>query len=193
MSALIRKRKAQIGTNPKTGDMEEREAIADAPFSGQVFKTMADPFAGRLTIFRVFSGTLSGDTFYNANKDVSERFGQIFIMEGKGQKPVESIGPGMIAAVAKLKETVTGDTLCVENAPIIYEPLTPIPAVISYAVTAKKGDEEKLFSSITKMLDEDLTLQLTRDTYFRSWSGTSGSYWRKNKTQVRCGNGTAYA
>jgi elongation factor G len=152
-----------VGTNPKKKDITEREAKIDAPFSAQVFKTMADPFAGRLTIFRVFSGTLSGDTFYNANKDVSERFGQIFIMEGKGQKPVESIGPGMIAAVAKLKETVTGDTLCVENAPIIYEPLTPIPAVISYAVTAKKGDEEKLFSSITKMLDEDLTLQLTRD------------------------------
>ncbi|MDH3783270.1 MAG: elongation factor G, partial [Desulfobulbaceae bacterium] len=96
-------------------------------------------------------------------KEVSERFGQIFIMEGKNQKPVDSVGPGTIAAVAKLKETVTGDTLCVENAPIIYDPLIPISPVISYAVTAKKGDEEKLFSSITKMLDEDLTLQLTRD------------------------------
>jgi elongation factor G len=124
---------------------------------------MADPFAGRLTIFRVFSGTLSGDTFFNATKDVSERFGQIFIMEGKGQKPVDSVGPGMIAAVAKLKETVTGDTLCAENAPIIYDALVPVLPVISYAVTAKKGDEEKVFSSITKMLDEDLTLQLTRD------------------------------
>ena len=79
------------------------------------------------------------------------------------QKPVDSVGPGMIAAVSKLKETVTGDTLCVESAPVVYEPLVPIPSVISYAVTAKKGDEEKLFSSITKMLDEDLTLQLTRD------------------------------
>ncbi len=152
-----------VGTNPKNEDITEREAKADAPFSAQVFKTMADPFAGRLTIFKVFSGTLSGDTFYNSTKDVSERFGQIFIMEGKGQKPVDSVGPGMIAAVAKLKETVTGDTLCAENAPIVYEPLTPILPVISYAVTAKKGDEEKLFSSITKMLDEDLTLQLTRE------------------------------
>ncbi len=153
-----------VGTNPKTKEIVEREASTDAPFSAQVFKTMADPFAGRLTIFKVFSGTLSGDTFYNSTKDVSERFGQIFILEGKSQKPVDSIGPGMIAAVAKLKETVTGDTLCAENAPIVFEPLIPIPAVISYAVTAnKKGDEEKLFSSITKMLDEDLTLQLTRD------------------------------
>jgi elongation factor G len=154
---------SQIGTDPTSKDVTEREPKADAPFSAQVFKTMADPFAGRLTIFRVFSGTLSGDNFYNSTKDVSERFGQIFIMEGKGQKPVDSVGPGAIAAVAKLKETVTGDTLCAEVPPIIYEPLVPIPPVISYAVTGKKGDEEKLFSSITKMLDEDLTLQLTRE------------------------------
>jgi elongation factor G len=154
---------SQVGTDPKSKDVTEREPKPDAPFSAQVFKTMADPFAGRLTIFRVFSGTLSGDTFYNATKDVSERFGQIFIMEGKNQKPVDSVGPGMIAAVAKLKETVTGDTLCVENAPIVYDPLIPIQPVISYAVTAKKGDEEKLFASITKMLDEDLTMLLTRE------------------------------
>jgi elongation factor G len=151
------------GTDPKSKDLVEREPKTDAPFSAQVFKTMADPFAGRLTLFRVFSGTLSGDSFYNSTKDVNERFGQIFIMEGKAQKPVDTVGPGAIAAVAKLKETVTGDTLCDENAPIIYEPLKPILPVISYAVTAKKGDEEKLFSSITKMLDEDLTLLLTRE------------------------------
>ena len=154
---------ARVGTDPKSEDVIEREPTADAPFSAQVFKTMADPFAGRLTIFRVFSGTLSGDTFYNSTKDVSERFGQLFIMEGKNQKPVDAVGPGMIAAVAKLKDTVTGDTLCAANAPIVYEPLVPIAPVISYAVTAKKGDEEKVFSSITKMLDEDLTLKLTRE------------------------------
>jgi elongation factor G len=84
-------------------------------------------------------------------------------MEGKNQKPVDAVGPGMIAAVDKLKDTVTGDTLCVESPPIIYDPLVPIAPVISYAVTAKKGDEEKVFSSITKMLDEDLTLKLTRE------------------------------
>jgi elongation factor G len=153
----------RVGTDPKSKDLVEREPTADAPFSAQVFKTMADPFAGRLTIFKVISGTLSGDTFYNSTKDVTERFGQLFIMEGKNQKPVNSVGPGMIAAVAKLKDTETGDTLCVESAPIVYDPLLPLPPVISYAVTAKKGDEEKVFSSITKMLDEDLTLKLTRE------------------------------
>ena len=154
---------ARIGTDPKSKDIIEREPTDEAPFSAQVFKTMADPFAGRLTIFRVFSGTLSGDTFYNSTKDVSERFGQLFIMEGKNQKPVDAVGPGMIAAVAKLKDTVTGDTLCAANAPIVYDPLVPIAPVIFYAVTAKKGDEEKVFSSITKMLDEDLTLKLSRE------------------------------
>jgi len=154
---------SQVGTDPKSKDITEREPKSDAPFSAQVFKTMADPFAGRLTLFRVYSGTLSGDSFYNSTRDISERFGQIFIMEGKNQKPVDSVGPGAIAAVAKLKETVTGDTLCTEVPPIVYEPLIPISPVISYAVTAKKGDEEKLFASITKMLDEDLTMQLTRE------------------------------
>ncbi|HEB68921.1 MAG TPA: elongation factor G [Desulfobulbus sp.] len=155
-------RPAMVGTDP-AGELVERRASTDEPFSALVFKTMADPFAGRLTIFRVYSGTLSGDTFYNANKKTSERFGHLFIMEGKEQRQVEEAVPGMIVAVAKLKETVTGDTLCDESHPVIYDGLKPMSPVISYAVSAKKGDEEKLFSSITRMLDEDLTLQLTRE------------------------------
>ena len=156
-------RPAVVGTDPQSGDLIEREGTADAPFAAQVFKTMADPFAGRLTIFRVFSGTLQGDSFYNANKDASERFGQLFVIEGKEQKPVDSAVPGMIVAVAKLKETTTGDTLCDESNPIILDELVPMPAVISYAVSATK-DEEKLFSALTRLLDEDLTLKLTRET-----------------------------
>ena len=155
-------RPAMVGTDPLTGDLIERKPLADEPFSALVFKTMADPYAGRLTIFKVISGTLSGDSFYNSSKETAERFGQLFIQEGKGQQPVDSVGPGMIAVVAKLKETVTGDTLCAENAPIVYDRLEPMEPVISYAVSGKKGDEEKLFASITKMLDEDLTLRLTR-------------------------------
>ena len=155
-------RPAVMGTDPRSGDLIEREGTADAPFSAQVFKTMADPFAGRLTIFRVFSGTLKGDNFYNSTKEVSERFGQLFLMEGKEQKPVDSAVPGMIVAVAKLKETTTGDTLCDEADPILYDALEPLPTVISYAVSATK-DEEKLFAALTRLLDEDLTLQLTRE------------------------------
>lgn len=115
-----------------------------------------------MTIFRIFSGVLKGDTFYNASKKTSERFGQLYVLEGKEQKPIEYAGPGMIIGVAKLKETVTGDTLCDSANPIIFAAPEPLKPVISFAVSAKKGDEEKVFSSISKLLDEDLTLKITR-------------------------------
>lgn len=159
-------RPVMVGTN-KAGEPVERIPSADQPFSALVFKTMADPYAGRLTIFRVFSGVLQGDHFYNSTKDVSERFGQLYVLEGKEQKPVDKAGPGMIIAVAKLKETTTGNTLCDSGSPIIFEPPTPLLPVISFAVSAKKGDEEKVFSSITKMLDEDLTLRMERQQQTR--------------------------
>ena len=156
-------RPAQEGTDPKTEDLVEREPSVDAPFSALVFKTMADPYAGRLTIFRVYSGTLEGDNFYNANKETSEKFGQLFVMEGKESKPVDTLGPGMIGAVAKLKDTTTGDTLCTAAEPILYEGLTAVEPMMSFAVTpAKKEDEDKLFSSLSKMLEEDPTLKLSR-------------------------------
>ncbi|MGI6655554.1 MAG: elongation factor G [Desulfobulbus sp.] len=156
-------RPPRVGSDPKTGDLIERPGTTDAPFSALVFKTMADPFAGRLTLFRVVSGVLKGDTFYNASKETSERFGQLFVMAGKEQQSVDEAVPGMIVAVAKLKETATGDTLCAENAAIVYPTIEPLPTVIAYAVSAKKGEEEKLFGSISKLLDEDLTLQLNRE------------------------------
>ncbi len=149
--------------NPETDDVVTLKPQVDEKFSAIVFKTMADPYAGRLTIFRVFSGVLSGDSFYNSSKKTSERFGQLFLLEGKDQKPVDSVGPGAIVAVAKLKETTTGDSLCDSTTPVIYPELQPLKPVISFAVKANRGDEEKLFSSITKMLDEDLTIALTRE------------------------------
>ncbi len=155
-------RPAKMGVDT-SGEPVERNPSADEKFSAQVFKTMADPYAGRLTIFRVYSGTLSGDTFYNSSKETEERFGHLFIPEGKEQKPIDSAVPGMIVAVAKLKETTTGDTLCDSSAPIVYDDLEVMEPVISYAIRATKGDEEKLFSSITRMLDEDLTLRLSRE------------------------------
>lgn len=154
---------AAEGINPENNEPVTREPSTDEKFSAIVFKTMADPYAGRLTIFRVYSGILSGDTFYNASKKVNERFGQLYLLEGKEQKPVDSAGPGAVVAVAKLKETVTGDSLCSASAPIVYPELEPLKPVISFAVGAKQGDEEKLFSSITRMLDEDLTVKLTRE------------------------------
>ena len=152
-----------VGTHPVTGEIEKRKPFANEHFSAMVFKTMADPYAGRLTIFRVYSGTLSGDSFYNASKKASERFGQLYFLEGKEQRAVDMVGPGMIVAVAKLKETTTGDTLCDASHPIVYPSPQSFSPVISFAVHAKQGEEEKLFSALTRILDEDLTLRLTRD------------------------------
>jgi elongation factor G len=155
-------RAPKVGLNGG-GDEIECAPVADGPFSALVFKTMADPYAGRLTIFRVYSGTLSGETFYNANKKTSERFGNLFLIEGKEQRQVDSAGPGMFVAVAKLKETTTGDTLCSADNPIAFEAPVPLSPVITYAVSAKKGDEEKLFSSLSRMLAEDLSLKMSRE------------------------------
>ncbi|MFN2366451.1 MAG: elongation factor G [Desulfurivibrionaceae bacterium] len=161
-------RPAQMGTDPKSGDLIEREPSPDAPFSARVFKTMADPYAGRLTILKVVSGTLSGESFYNSSRDIVEKFGHILTMEGKKQIQVDSAGPGMIVAIAKLKETATGDTLCAADDPIVYEELTPVEPSISYAVTTEnKKDEEKLHASLTKMLEEDPTLKIDRDPQTR--------------------------
>jgi len=158
-------RKPKKGTVPDKDEETERAPAVDAPFSALVFKTVADPFAGKLTLARVFSGTLSSDsTVFNANKDVKEKIGQLLILEGKKQQPIEAAGPGDIVAMAKLKETVTGDTLCSAADPIIYKPIQGLPSVISYAVEAKvKGSEDKVFSSFAKLLEEDPTLKLARD------------------------------
>jgi len=161
-------RPAVIGSNPKSGEAVERLPLPDQPFSALVFKTMADPYAGRLTIFKVISGTLKGDSFYNSSKSVSEKFGQLLVLEGKNQVPTDGAGPGMILAVAKLKETVTGDTLCDAAAPVLFDRLVPVDSAIAYAVTSsQKKDEEKLHASIHKMLEEDPTLQLIRDPLTR--------------------------
>ncbi|MDB9822931.1 elongation factor G, partial [Deltaproteobacteria bacterium] len=153
------------GTKPGSEEAVERKVAEDEPFSALVFKTLADPFAGKLSILRVISGSLQPDsTLYNINKDVKEKFGQIFILEGKKQKSVEMAIPGDIIAFAKLKETMTGDTFCKESDPVIYKPVEALPFVLSYAVEAKtKGSEDKVFSSLAKLLEEDPTLSLTRD------------------------------
>jgi elongation factor G len=153
------------GLKPASDEVIHRNPSQDAPFSALVFKTVADPFAGKLSILRIFSGTFSNDsTLYNPNKKVKERFGQIFILEGKKQQPTDRGIAGDIVAIPKLKDTGTGDTLCQENDPIVYKAVEPLPSVISYAVEAKvKGSEDKVFGSLARLLEEDPTLQLDRD------------------------------
>ncbi len=153
------------GKNPKTGADEEREAKEDGPFSAFVFKTIADPYAGKLTVFRVYSGMINPDsTIYNATKGVRERIGQIYVMEGKKQKPLGLAMAGDIVAVAKLKETTTGDTFCDERNPIVFERTKLQLPIISYALTPKsKGDEDKITSALVRLGEEDPTIGLSRD------------------------------
>ncbi len=155
----------RIGADPEIGNELERAPDPDAPFSAFVFKTVADPYAGRLSVFRVVSGKLGSDgNFYNAAKGAKERFTQLLRMAGKEQKTVTEAGPGAIVAVAKLKETGTGDTLCSDSARIKFKCAEPIPGIISFAIEPKtKGDEDKIFSSLSKILEEDVALKVTRN------------------------------
>ena len=162
-SPLDRGEKA--GVSPKDKKEENRKPDPDGPVSAQVIKTVSDPYAGRLSILRVFSGTLKPDsTLLNATKRVKERFGPLLLMQGKNQKSIESAGPGQIVAVAKLKETLTGDTLCDEKNPIVYPALKTMEPIVSMAVQPKaRGDEEKIFSSLARLMEEDSTLRVQRN------------------------------
>lgn len=157
---------SKTGIDPDKENEIERSPDPDASFSAFVFKTVADPYAGRLSIFRVVSGTLGSDgNFYNVNKETKERFNQLLTITGKEQKSAQGAGPGAIAAVAKLKETTTGDTLCDEAAKIKYTCAEPLPNLISFALESKaKGDEDKIYISLNKLLEEDTSLVLKRNS-----------------------------
>jgi len=154
-----------LGTKPGTDQTEERKPDLSQPFSAFVFKTIADPYAGKLTLFRVYSGKTSAEAgLYNASKKIHERVGNLFFLEGKTQKPTDELIAGDIAAVAKLKETVTGDTLCTDKAPVVFARVVPPRPVMSFAVEPKsRGDEDKLVSSINRLIEEDPTLTFHRD------------------------------
>jgi elongation factor G len=153
-----------IGRTP-AGDEASRPASADAPFAAYVFKTLADPYAGRLSLFRIVSGKLAPDSsVFNATRGTRERFGQLLAIQGKQQKPLESAQAGDIVAVAKLKETLSGDTLCDEKTPIMIERSALPQAVISFAIEPKaKGDEDKITQSLAKLSEEDPTLSFSRN------------------------------
>ncbi len=145
---------------------KDRASSPDAPLAAFVFKTIADPFAGQLSVLRVLSGVLSPDaTVLNATKDEKEKIGQILFLEGKKQTPCkQEVGPGAVVAVAKLKNTGTGDTLCAEKAPFILPKPALSPSIISYALAAEeKGEEDKVFAAVQKLLEEDINLHLVRN------------------------------
>jgi elongation factor G len=159
------------GKNPTSGEIEKRPQDPSAPFSAYVFKTIIDPFAGKLSVMRVISGKIAQDlSFLNANKQTKEKFGQMFRLEGKKQEMVKEASAGEIVAAAKLKEVATGDTLCDEKAPVQYEGPVHFSPVISFALEPKtKADEEKVPQGLHRMMEEDPTIEVHRDEETRDF------------------------
>lgn len=158
-------RPAVSGSNQKNGESVLLQADEGGPALAQVFKTVSDPYAGRLTFFRVYSGKVNSDSsIFNVAQSERERIGQLFNIQGKEQIPVDSISAGDLGAVAKLKVTKTGDTLGEDKSTMALEPIEfPKPA-ISFSVAPKsKGDEEKVSTAIQRLMEEDPTLTLSRD------------------------------
>ncbi len=156
----------EFKANNASGEEVSIKADASEPFRALVFKTVVDAFAGKLNYFRVVSGEVSPDTgVLNTTQSEKERIGSLLFIQGKGQSPVsDRLVPGDIAALAKLKTTRTGDTLCEEAGAVVMEPINFPSPVISYAVAPKsKGDEEKLSTALARLRDEDPALTISRD------------------------------
>jgi elongation factor G len=153
------------GEDPKTGQETERPATMEAPFAALAFKVMSDPYVGKLTYFRVYSGKLkAGDRVLNTTTGKTERVGRILQMHANHREEREEIGAGEIAAGVGLKTTTTGDTLAAESAPIVLEAMTFPDPVISVAVEPKsKADQDKLSSGLARLADEDPTFRVTSD------------------------------
>ena len=153
------------GTNPDTGEEDSRPMNDDAPFSALAFKIMTDPYVGRLTFFRVYSGTLeAGMTVLNSTKNNKERLGRILLMHANHQEDVEKVYSGDIAAAIGLKNTTTGDTLCDEKSPIILESMEFPEPVIRVAIEPKtKAGQEKMGIGLMKLAEEDPTFRTYTD------------------------------
>jgi len=153
------------GIDPKTEAEQQREAAPDAPFSALAFKVMSDPYVGKLTYFRVYSGTLkAGDRVLNTTTGKTERVSRILQMHANHREERDSITAGEIAAGVGLKSTTTGDTLAEEKSPIVLESMTFPEPVISVAVEPKsKADQDKLSTGLARLAEEDPTFRVTSD------------------------------
>ncbi len=150
------------GTDPKTGEPTEREPRLDAPFSALAFKVMSDPFVGKLTYFRVYSGKLnSGSYIVNTSTGRKERVGRLLEMHANHREDVEQVAAGAIAAAVGLKQTTTGDTLCDPDAPVLLESIDFPDPVIDVAVEPKtKADQDKLPAALARLAEEDPTFRV---------------------------------
>ncbi len=137
----------------------------DAPFAAQVFKTVVDPFSGKLSYIKSFRGTLkSGSTVWNANAECEERIGQVYVLKGKKMEPVDELCAGDIGAVNKLSNTNTGDTLCDPSAKIRFSPIYfPKPTLFMSVAAEKKGEEDKIFAGLAKLKEEDYTFSIEKN------------------------------
>jgi elongation factor G len=158
-------RKRVMGTNKEGTDSVERAISDEAPLSVSVFKTLADPFAGRLSFLKVYSGILKNDaTVYNLSKSGQERLSHLSIPQGKTPIEVAELHAGDIGVVAKLKDTVTGDTLGDKESPVFYPSLVFPEPLITFAIEPKsRGDEDKISTALHRILEEDPTLRFGRD------------------------------
>ncbi len=156
---------AVTGFNPKTGEDEARDPSDDAAFSALAFKIISDPYVGRLTYFRVYSGVLNaGSYIYNSSKQERERIGRILQMHANKREEIEEVRAGDIAAAVGLKETSTGDTLCDEDSPVILEAIRFPEPVIYVAIEPKtRADQEKLGLSLGRLSEEDPTFRVKGD------------------------------
>ena len=147
------------------GDAASYDSSDSAPAAAFVWKTIADPFAGRITLFRVAAGALTADmSVYNVTKDTTERLGGLAILQGKTQTPVTEIKAGDLGAVPKLKKTQTADTLAPRDTKVVFPSIKFAEPVLSYAIEPKsRGDEEKISSSLQRLREEDPTIRYTRD------------------------------
>ena len=156
------------GQHPQTKEPMERSCSPSEPFSALVFKTVVDPFVGKLSLFKVLSGEMTtGITLYNPNKDKSEKINNIYYLRGKKQSATDKVTAGDIAAVAKLQFTVTGDTLCDQANPIIYKGIEfPAPSISLAVESLKEGDEDKVFAGLYRLTEEDptFTVEKNQDT-----------------------------
>ena len=137
----------------------------NAPFAAQVFKTVIDPYSGKLSYIKSFRGVLkSGSTVWNANTECEERIGQVYLLRGKKMEPVDELGAGDIGAVNKLSNTNTGDTLCDGNAKVRFTPIHfPKPTLFMAVSAEKKGEEDKVFSGLAKLREEDYTFSVEKN------------------------------
>ncbi|MDD8019722.1 MAG: elongation factor G [Acidobacteriota bacterium] len=147
------------------GQEEELDLIPEGPLAMLVFKTLSDPYTGRITLMRIFSGKVNSDaTVYNTNKEIEEKLGGLFYLQGKEQIPVGLVKAGDIVATAKLKGTLTGDTLCAKGTGIEFEPIKFPEPSISFAIEPKtRADEDKISQATHRITEEDPTIRIERD------------------------------